>query len=217
VGRCPGRRLYRARPGANGQLKTLQTFQVRGHLGAAAPNQAARRAPSWGSPWRRCLAVLRVDSYDRPTQVHNYACPADTEDFLFCREESVLPRHPDRAQKGRAVQRLSVHPRFPPAYPPAVALMKRALARSPRMGGIMEGNEQITFPPLPRDGYPSAGDAMPALPPHRRLPARRHQRDPDRALPPGTSRRARSCGPVAAPRRNPDGHRMCLPAQHDLA
>lgn len=66
------------------------------------------------------------------------------------------------------------------------------------MGWHHGGNEQITSPPLPRDRHPSAGDAMPALPPHRRLPARHHQRDPDRALPPGTSRNARSCVPVTA-------------------
>ena len=30
-------RLHRARPGAGGQLEVLRTFQVRGHLGAAAP------------------------------------------------------------------------------------------------------------------------------------------------------------------------------------
>src|SRR3984893_12543436 len=30
-------RLHRARPGAGGQLEVLQTFQVHGHLGAAAP------------------------------------------------------------------------------------------------------------------------------------------------------------------------------------
>src|SRR5579863_1126833 len=30
-------RLHRARPGADGQLKVLQTVQVPGHLGAAAP------------------------------------------------------------------------------------------------------------------------------------------------------------------------------------
>jgi hypothetical protein len=84
-----------------------------------------------------------------------------------------------------------------------------ARASHPGWNGIIEGNEQITFPPLPRDRHPSAGDPMPALPPHRRLPARRHQRDPDRALPPDTSRSARSCAPVTAPRRNPRGCFRC--------
>jgi hypothetical protein len=82
----------------------------------------------------------------------------------------------------------------------------------------MEG-EQITFSPLPRDGHPSAGDAMPALPPHRRLPARRHQRDPDCALPPGASRpagirtfTASACRPGMTWRETAGGFPQSLPA-----
>ena len=37
--------------------------------------------------------------------------------------------------------------------------------------GIIEANEQITFPPLPCDRYPSTGHPLPDLPPHRRVPA----------------------------------------------
>jgi hypothetical protein len=36
-----------------------------------------------------------------------------TRNVLNCREESVLPGHPDRARKGRAVPRLSGHSRLP--------------------------------------------------------------------------------------------------------
>jgi hypothetical protein len=57
--------------------------------------------------------------------------------------------------------------------------------------GIMEGDEHATFPPLPGDRYPSAGHSLPDLRPHPRLPARQHQRGPDRGLPPGPSRSAR--------------------------
>src|SRR5580704_7903319 len=40
-------------------------------------------------------------------------------------------------------------------------------------------NEQVTFPPLPCDRYPSSGHPLPDLPPHRRVPARHPQRGPD--------------------------------------
>ena len=63
--------------------------------------------------------------------------------------------------------------------------------------GIIEANEQVTFPPLPCDRYPAAGHPLPDLPPHRRLPARHPHRDPDRALSPGPSRNARPRIPVA--------------------
>ena len=41
--------------------------------------------------------------------------------------------------------------------------------------GIMEANEQVTFPPLPCDRYPAAGHPLPDLPPHRGVPARQPQ------------------------------------------
>ena len=41
--------------------------------------------------------------------------------------------------------------------------------------GIIEANEQVTFPPLPCDRYPAAGHPLPDLPPHRRVPARQPQ------------------------------------------
>jgi len=37
--------------------------------------------------------------------------------------------------------------------------------------GIIEANEQVTFPSLPCDYYPSSGHPLPNLPPHRRVPA----------------------------------------------
>jgi len=55
--------------------------------------------------------------------------------------------------------------------------------------GIIRGDEQVTFPALPRDHHPASGHALPDLPPHRRAQAREPQRGPDRALPPGPSRR----------------------------
>jgi uncharacterized protein YdeI (YjbR/CyaY-like superfamily) len=55
--------------------------------------------------------------------------------------------------------------------------------------GIITGDEQVTFPALPRDHHPASGHALPDLPPHRRAQAREPQRGPDRALPPGPSRR----------------------------
>lgn len=66
-----------------------------------------------------------------------------------------------------------------------------------RRPGIMEENEQVTFPPLPRDRYSAAGHPLPDLPPHRRLPVRHDHRGPDRALPPGPSRNAWCRIPVA--------------------
>jgi hypothetical protein len=63
--------------------------------------------------------------------------------------------------------------------------------------GIMEANEQVTFPPLPCDRYPAAGHPLPDLPPHRGVPARQPQRGPDPALPPGPSRSALRPFPVA--------------------
>ena len=38
--------------------------------------------------------------------------------------------------------------------------------------GIMRGDEQFKFPPLPGDRHPASGHALPDLPPHRRVPAR---------------------------------------------
>ena len=35
--------------------------------------------------------------------------------------------------------------------------------------GIIRGDEQFKFPPLPCDRYPSSGHALADLPPHRRL------------------------------------------------
>jgi hypothetical protein len=62
----------------------------------------------------------------------------------------------------------------------------------------MEANEQVnTFSPLPRDGHPAAGYALPSLPPHGRLPPRHHQRRPHRALSPGPSRSTPPCLPVS--------------------
>jgi hypothetical protein len=74
--------------------------------------------------------------------------------------------------------------------------------------GIIESNEQVTFPPLPRDRYPASGHPLPDLPPHRGLPARHPHRGPDRALPPGPSRNARAHISVAS-----HGH----PRRHDRA
>jgi hypothetical protein len=53
-----------------------------------------------------------------------------------------------------------------------------------------------TFPPLPGDRCPSAGYPMPDLRLHLRLPARQHQRGPNRALPPSPSRSTRHPLPV---------------------
>ena len=41
--------------------------------------------------------------------------------------------------------------------------------------GIIRCDEQLKFPPLPCDRYPSSGHALPDLSPHRRLPAREPQ------------------------------------------
>ena len=57
--------------------------------------------------------------------------------------------------------------------------------------GIIEANEQNTFPPLPCDRYQAAGHPLRDLPAHRGVPARQPQCGPDRALPPGPSRSAR--------------------------
>ena len=69
----------------------------------------------------------------------------------------------------------------------------------------MEDDEHAPFPPLPGDCHPSAGHPLPDLRPHPRLPARQHQRDPDRALPPGPPRSARHPIPVTGPRLRPAG------------
>ena len=63
--------------------------------------------------------------------------------------------------------------------------------------GIIEANEQVTFPPLSCDRCPPAGHPLPDLPPHRGVPARQPQRGPERALPPRPSRSARCPFPVA--------------------
>jgi hypothetical protein len=47
---------------------------------------------------------------------------------------------------------------------------------------IIEANEQVACPPLPRDRHPSTGHPLPDLPAHRRVPARHPYRGPDRAL-----------------------------------
>src|SRR6266699_3956904 len=92
--------------------------------------------------------------------------------------------------------------------------MRRALrARSLRLAGIMEANEQVIFPPLPRHHYPAAAHPLPDLPPHRGVPARQPQLGPDRALPPGPSRSAQPSFPVASagsplPRRYSHRHRL---------
>ena len=41
--------------------------------------------------------------------------------------------------------------------------------------GIIEVNEQVTFPPFPCDRYPSTGHPLPDLSSHRRVPARHPQ------------------------------------------
>ena len=51
-----------------------------------------------------------------------------------------------------------------------------------RAGRLID-DEQVTFPPLPRDRHPSTGHPLPDLPAHRRVPARQPHRGPDRALP----------------------------------
>ena len=105
----------------------------------------------------------------------------------------------------------------PPAFRlrarrPGPASSERGRDR-PGRDGIMEANEQVTtFPPLPRDDHPPAGHALPGLPPHGRAPARRHQRGPDRALPPRPSRSARPRVPVTTP-RSPHDNRRRLPAR----
>src|SRR6266699_7232884 len=92
--------------------------------------------------------------------------------------------------------------------------MRRELrARSLRRAGIMEANEQVIFPPLPRHHYPAAAHPLPDLPPHRGVPARQPQLGPDRALPPGPSRSAQPSFPVASagsplPRRYRHRHRL---------
>ena len=57
--------------------------------------------------------------------------------------------------------------------------------------GMKEGAEYATFPPLSGDRHPSANHPLPDLVPHPRIPARHHQRGPDRALLPGPSRSSR--------------------------
>jgi hypothetical protein len=54
---------------------------------------------------------------------------------------------------------------------------------------------------------------QPDLPPHGRVSVRRHQRSPDRALPPRPSRDARPRVPVT-PLQRPVRHRRRLPARH---
>ena len=61
----------------------------------------------------------------------------------------------------------------------------------------MSSCEQVIFPPLPGDHHPAAGHSLRDLPPHRGVPPRQPQRDPDRALPPGPPRSARHPVPVA--------------------
>ena len=86
--------------------------------------------------------------------------------------------------------------------------------------GIMGCDAQFTFPPLPRDRYPSSGHPLPDLPPHHRVPAREGQRNPDRTLPPRPSRSARPPFPVAG-HGDPRTARRCRrghpPARDDLA
>lgn len=62
--------------------------------------------------------------------------------------------------------------------------------------GIIGSNEQVTLPPLPCNGHSVASHPLRDLPPHRGIPARRPQRDPDPALPPRPSRSTRHPVPV---------------------
>ncbi len=85
--------------------------------------------------------------------------------------------------------------------------------------GIIEANEQVTFPPLPGDRNPTAGHPLPDLPPDRGLPPGA-QRGAYRALPQGPSRSARPPRPVAAAgRRITLGRyrRQCQSVLRDLA
>ena len=92
--------------------------------------------------------------------------------------------------------------------------LRAAHARSPSPDWHHRSDEQVQFAPLPGDRNPAAGHALPDLPPHRRVPARQPHRGPDRALPPGPSRSARSAFPVTVrrapalipPRASPAGN-----------
>jgi hypothetical protein len=89
---------------------------------------------------------------------------------------------------------LDLHCRQVQNLPPGLRV---ADARSVSLDWHHGSDEQVQFPPFPRDRYPSSGHALPGLPPNRRVPAGQPQRGPDRALPPGPSRSARPAAPVA--------------------
>jgi len=62
---------------------------------------------------------------------------------------------------------------------------------------LSDTNEQIEFPPFPRDRQSSSGYSLPGLPAHHRVPARPGECRIDGALPPGASRSARRRGQPA--------------------
>ena len=96
-------------------------------------------------------------------------------------------------------QRSRELPLLPPGALIGVVPHARRTGKGSRRGWRCTKGEQIKFPPLPRNRDPSSGDTLPDLPSDRCLPAGQPQRGPDRALPPGPSRSARSPGPVAVP------------------
>jgi len=73
-------------------------------------------------------------------------------------------------------------------------------ARSSQGTWHHRSDEQVKFPPLSCHCHPSAGHALPDLRPHCRIPPRQDQRGPDRALPPGPSRKPRPPLPIAGHR-----------------
>ena len=112
-------------------------------------------------------------------------------------------------------QRSRELPLLPPGALIGVVPHARRTGKGSRRGWRCTLGEQIKFPPLPCNRDPSSGDTLPDLPSDRCLPAGQPQRGPDRALPPGPSRSARSPGPVAVPQAGttcPSAQRALLTA-----